>query len=151
VTRRPVAISKVSKRVYARPVEGGGWIQTACFELKTGSRREDSNPRPALYESAALPLSYVGLNVQTGSVRSISTGFGHRSQRVAREGANGMACFKQDRQQRSTQHPARADDQDPHPPTGSVTGPYVPGLRSRSGYATRAKPGDSFATSSAHA
>ena len=24
------------------------------------SRREDSNPRPALYESAALPLSYVG-------------------------------------------------------------------------------------------
>jgi hypothetical protein len=33
-------------------------------EFKSGSRRRDSNPRPALYESAALPLSYVGWRVQ---------------------------------------------------------------------------------------
>ncbi len=31
------------------------------FDLKTRSRRGDSNSRPAVYETAALPLSYVGL------------------------------------------------------------------------------------------
>jgi hypothetical protein len=32
------------------------------------SRREDSNPRPALYESAALPLSYVGAGCGLGAL-----------------------------------------------------------------------------------
>jgi hypothetical protein len=39
------------------------------------SRRRDSNPRPALYESAALPLSYVGTRARLAHRRSISIGF----------------------------------------------------------------------------
>ena len=38
----------------------------ASKPLLFGSRRWDSNPRPAVYETAALPLSYAGLGVVNG-------------------------------------------------------------------------------------
>lgn len=43
-------------------------LQEDFWELESNrrqwSRRQDSNPRPAVYKTAALPLSYAGLQVR---------------------------------------------------------------------------------------
>ena len=41
------------------------------------SRRQDSNPRPAVYKTAALPLSYTGIS-RSVSFRDVSTVYGSR-------------------------------------------------------------------------
>lgn len=50
-----MALRRSSQR---RPVQGAE--RPTCRSAVDGSRRRDSNPRPMLYESIALPLSYVG-------------------------------------------------------------------------------------------
>ena len=52
------------------------------------SRRRDSNPRPALYESAALPLSYVGLQSQNWPPVALFSASG-RSEEQSEE----QSCF----------------------------------------------------------
>lgn len=39
------------------------FVRGRFFSVFLGSRRWDSNPRPAVYETAALPLSYAGEGV----------------------------------------------------------------------------------------
>ncbi len=48
----------------------GRTLKLAHFEPKFWSRRQDSNPRPAVYKTAALPLSYSGLSRRLYSIHN---------------------------------------------------------------------------------
>jgi hypothetical protein len=52
-------------------------------EHRSWSRRGDSNSRPAVYETAALPLSYVGVFRDQFALLPIEPGFGSQDPRVA--------------------------------------------------------------------
>ncbi len=59
VRKRPLRRSAGFWLAIGTALDDMRWFRTP-FEDRKRSQRRDSNPRPAVYETAALPLSYAG-------------------------------------------------------------------------------------------